>query len=31
MPMGMADIAVGLWNEHLQHNPTDPHWINRDF
>ncbi|OZB42243.1 MAG: transketolase [Polynucleobacter sp. 39-45-136] len=30
MPMGMADIAVGLWNEHLQHNPTDPHWINRD-
>ena len=30
MPMGMADIAVGLWNEHLQHNPIDPHWINRD-
>ena len=30
MPMGMADIAVGLWNEHLQHNPTDPHWMNRD-
>ena len=30
MPMGMADIAAGLWNEHLQHNPTDPHWINRD-
>jgi transketolase len=30
MPMGMADIAVGLWNEHLKHNPTDPHWINRD-
>ena len=30
MPMGMADIAVGLWNEHLQHNPTDPHWLNRD-
>ena len=30
MPMGMADIAVGLWNEHLQHNPIDPQWINRD-
>jgi len=30
MPMGMADIAVALWNEHLQHNPTDPHWMNRD-
>ncbi len=30
MPMGMADIAVGLWSEHLKHNPTDPHWIDRD-
>jgi transketolase len=30
MPMGMADIAVGLWNEHLQHNPSNPHWMNRD-
>ncbi len=30
MPMGMADIAVGLWNEHLKHNPTDPLWIDRD-
>jgi len=30
MPMGMADIAVGLWNEHLKHNPTHPHWIDRD-
>ena len=30
MPMGMADIAVALWNDHLKHNPTDPHWMNRD-
>ncbi|MBT8540524.1 transketolase [Polynucleobacter paneuropaeus] len=30
MPMGMADIAVALWNDHLQHNPTDPLWMNRD-
>jgi transketolase len=30
MPMGMADIAVALWDQHLQHNPSDPHWINRD-
>jgi len=30
MPMGMADIAVGLWNDHLKHNPTDPHWMDRD-
>jgi transketolase len=30
MPMGMADIAVALWDEHLQHNPANPHWMNRD-
>ena len=30
MPMGMADIAEVLWNEFLQHNPENPHWINRD-
>lgn len=29
-PMGMADMAVALWHEHLKHNPTDPNWINRD-
>ncbi len=29
-PMGMADIAVALWGGHLQHNPSNPHWINRD-
>jgi transketolase len=29
-PMGMADMAVALWNRHLQHNPTDPQWLNRD-
>ena len=30
MPMGMADIAVALWDEHLIHNPSDPQWLNRD-
>ena len=30
MPMGMADIAVGLWNRHLRHNPANPHWSDRD-
>ncbi len=30
MPMGMADIAVALWNRHLRHNPGNPHWANRD-
>jgi transketolase len=29
-PMGMADIAEVLWNRHLQHNPANPHWPNRD-
>ncbi len=29
-PMGMADMAVALWNRHLQHNPTNPAWANRD-
>jgi transketolase len=26
----MADIAEVLWRHHLNHNPADPHWINRD-
>lgn len=30
MPMGMADVAVILWTEILNHNPNDPKWINRD-
>ncbi|WP_341675284.1 transketolase [Niveibacterium sp. SC-1] len=30
MPMGMAEIAVAVWNRHLQHNPADPKWVNRD-
>ncbi|MFP5486255.1 MAG: transketolase [Gammaproteobacteria bacterium] len=29
-PMGMADMAVALWGRHLQHNPANPHWANRD-
>ena len=29
-PMGMADMAVGLWGSHLKHNPTNPHWLDRD-
>jgi transketolase len=28
--MGMADMAVALWGDHLQHNPTNPNWLNRD-
>ncbi|MGF1614605.1 MAG: transketolase [Gammaproteobacteria bacterium] len=30
MPMGMADIAEVLWNDFLRHNPTNPHWVDRD-
>jgi transketolase len=30
MPMGMADIAEVLWNQHLRHNPANPSWANRD-
>jgi transketolase len=30
MPMGMADIAEVVWNDYLQHSPTNPHWLNRD-
>lgn len=29
-PMGMAEMATALWRDHLVHNPTDPHWVNRD-
>ncbi len=29
-PMGMAEMAVALWGRHLQHNPVDPSWANRD-
>jgi len=29
-PMGMAEIAEVLWNHHLQHNPKNPNWANRD-
>ena len=29
-PMGMADIAEVLWNDHLKHNPTNPDWPDRD-
>ncbi|HEY0846278.1 MAG TPA: transketolase [Noviherbaspirillum sp.] len=30
MPMGMAEIAVALWSKHYRHNPSNPHWANRD-
>ena len=30
MPMGMAEIAVALWQRHLKHNPANPAWPDRD-
>ena len=30
MPMGMAEIAVALWDRHLKHNPRNPAWPDRD-
>lgn len=30
MPMGMADIAQVLWAKWLNHNPSNPDWVNRD-
>ncbi|WP_322510885.1 transketolase [Chloroflexus sp.] len=30
MPLGMADAAYVLWTRFLKHNPSDPHWPNRD-
>ena len=30
MPMGMAEIAVALWNRHLRHHPGNPKWADRD-
>ena len=29
-PMGMADIAEVLWNDHMNHNPANPDWSDRD-
>ena len=30
MPMGMADVATTLFTSYLRHDPTDPHWADRD-
>ena len=29
-PMGMAEMALALWAEHLKHSPADPQWFDRD-
>ena len=30
MPMGMADVAVVVWQQYLRHNPKNTNWFNRD-
>ena len=30
MPMGMAPAAYVLWTKHMQYNPANPQWHNRD-
>ena len=30
MPMGAAPMAWTLWSRHLRHDPSDPHWSDRD-
>ncbi len=29
-PMGMAEMAVALWQGALRHNPANPGWVDRD-
>ena len=29
-PMGLAPVGYWLWEKFLRHNPTNPHWPNRD-
>jgi len=30
LPMGSAPMTFELWANHMNHNPADPEWINRD-
>lgn len=30
LPLGCASIAYELWMNHMNHNPADPNWPNRD-
>lgn len=29
-PMGMAEMGVVLWRDHMRHSPMNPNWLNRD-
>ena len=30
LPLGSAAMAYELWTKHMNHNPANPEWINRD-
>lgn len=30
LPLGCASVAYELWAHHMNHNPADPDWANRD-
>ena len=30
LPLGLAPAAYALWSRHLNHNPANPDWLNRD-
>lgn len=30
LPMGTATMAYTIWTKHLNHNPKNPKWVNRD-
>lgn len=30
LPLGCAEIGASLWGKHLNYNPSDPQWLNRD-
>ena len=30
LPLGCAPMAYELWMNHMNHNPADPEWANRD-
>jgi transketolase len=30
LPMGAAPMAFTVWNNHMEHNPQNPNWANRD-
>lgn len=30
LPLGAAAMAYELWSKHMNHNPKNPNWVNRD-